>query len=57
LPEYGKIYKIRKSLKPPPMQVFNRMFKQAKVSNTVVSGAMMKGNALYIISVKREWRY
>lgn len=46
LAEYSKFSKIRQSLKQPPMQVFKSMFKQAKVSNTVVSGAMMKGNAL-----------
>ena len=48
LAEYSKFSKKRQSLKQPPMQVFKSMFKQAKVSNTVVTGAMMKGNALFI---------
>jgi len=48
LAEYSKFCKIRQSLKQPPMQVFNSMFKQAKVSNNVVSAAMRKGNALFI---------
>jgi len=48
LAEYSKFSKIRQSVKQPPTQVFNSMFKKAKVSNTVVRGAMMKGNALFI---------
>ena len=48
LAEYSKFSKIRQSLKQPPMQVFNSIFKQAKVNNTVGSGAMMRGNALFI---------
>ena len=48
LAAYSKFSTIRHSLKQPPMQVFKRMFKQVKVSNTPISGAMMKGNVLFI---------
>jgi hypothetical protein len=54
LAEYNKFSQIRQSLKQPPMQVFKSRFKQVEVSDTRVSGAMMKGKAVFINNQCKE---